>query len=255
MTETTEIVTVDAENLDEHGFFCYKSKPKTEGYQRKRAWLLERFKEGLQIKLLYEGKRSIAFIEYIPAEYAWRPVLANGYLFIHCIWVVGKGKGKGYGSRLLAACEDEARARGLNGVAMTASSRVWMAGADLLLKNGYQVADQFAPFSLLAKSFNNTEPPRFPTNWEERARRYPQGLTVLYTDQCPYIPDATSIVHEAGAEQAIPVQTILLKSADEVQTLSPSPYGVFNMVYNGKLFSYHYLLKKDFPELLRKAVS
>ncbi len=253
MTEKIEIITVDAKNLDQHSFFCYKSKPKSEGYQRKHAWLQERFKEGMQIKLLYEGKRSIGFIEYIPAKNAWRPVLADGYLFIHCIWVVGKGKGKGYGSRLLEACEEEARARGMNGVAMTATSRVWLAGEELLLKNGYQVADQYPPFSLLAKPFNNLEMPRFPTDWEERASRYPQGLTVLHADQCPYIPDATSIVREAGNELSIPVETILLKSASEVQALSPSPYGVFNVVYNSKLITYHYLLKKDFPELLRKA--
>lgn len=34
------------------------------------------------------------FIEYLPGEHAWRAVHADGYLFIHCLWVVGKSKGK-----------------------------------------------------------------------------------------------------------------------------------------------------------------
>jgi hypothetical protein len=34
-----------------------------------------------------------SFIEYIPGEQAWRAVHADGYLLIHCLWVVGKSKG------------------------------------------------------------------------------------------------------------------------------------------------------------------
>jgi hypothetical protein len=77
MSNNVEIITVDADNVEQHGFFCYKSKPKSEGYRRKLAWLKQRFAEGMQIKILYEGKRSIAFIEYIPGEYTWRAVNAN----------------------------------------------------------------------------------------------------------------------------------------------------------------------------------
>jgi hypothetical protein len=62
----------------------------------------------MRIQILYEGNRSIAFIEYIPGEYAWRAVNADGYMLIHCIWVVGSGKNKGYATRLLRLCEQEA---------------------------------------------------------------------------------------------------------------------------------------------------
>jgi hypothetical protein len=37
-----KIITVDATNVAQQGFFCYKSKPKTEGYRRKLAWLNSR---------------------------------------------------------------------------------------------------------------------------------------------------------------------------------------------------------------------
>lgn len=122
----TKIVNVTADNVEKERFFCYKSKPKTPGYQKKLAWLKARFEEGMVIKILYEGKRSFGFIEYIPGEYAWRAVHASGYMFIHCIWVVGSGKRKGYGSRLLSECLQDARARGMHGVAMITSSRVWL---------------------------------------------------------------------------------------------------------------------------------
>lgn len=102
------IRSIDAENVDRLGFFCYKSKPKTDGYQNKLTWVKDRLEEGMRIKILYDGGRSVGFIEYIPGEHAWRAVEARDYLVIHCLWIVGSGKGKGYGSRLLNECIEDA---------------------------------------------------------------------------------------------------------------------------------------------------
>ena len=92
------ITTVTKENVDSEGFFCYMSKPKSEGYRNKLDWLKARFDEGLVIKKLNLPERG--FIEYIPGEFAWRPVYAPEYMFIHCLWIVGKSKGKGYATLL-----------------------------------------------------------------------------------------------------------------------------------------------------------
>ena len=58
-----EIRTFDDSNVDDLGFFCYKSKPRTEGYKRKLAWLDGRFREGMKIRIVYEGRRSVGFAE------------------------------------------------------------------------------------------------------------------------------------------------------------------------------------------------
>ena len=100
-----EIAAVDAGSVDELGFFCYKSKPKSEGYHAKRAWLEQRFRTGLTLHLIYADGWPRGMIEAAPGEQTWRAVHAPGYAVIHCLWVVGQGKGKGYGSRLLAECE------------------------------------------------------------------------------------------------------------------------------------------------------
>lgn len=247
MNDTIQIVTVDAANVAEQGFFCYKSKPKSEGYRRKLNWLEQRFAEGMKIKILIENGRSVGFIEYIPGEYAWRSINANGYMVIHCLWVVGRGKGKGYGTRLLDACIKDAREQGMQGVAMVASSRVWLADKKLFLKSDFEVIDQAPPsFDLLVKNFTDAPTiPSFPTDWEARAARYPSGLTIFRSDQCPYIVDAAKIFTETAAELNIPAQVIEIKTAREVQELAPSAYGLFNVVYNGKLLSYHYLTEKQ----------
>jgi hypothetical protein len=95
--ETPIILDVNEKNISQYPPTCFLN-PKNVGYQIKTEWLKERFKEGLKIKLLYleNDKKCHGFIEYVPGEHAWRAVEANGYLFIHCIWVnPSKFKNKG----------------------------------------------------------------------------------------------------------------------------------------------------------------
>lgn len=251
MTDEIRIVDVNADNVEKERFFCFKSKPKAEGYRRKLNWLKARFAEGMRMKILYQGKRSFAFIEYIPGEFAWRAVNAPNYMVIHCLWVVGKGKGQGFGEQLLAACLVDAAAAGLDGVVMVSSEGVWLAGKKFFLKNGFQSVDQAPPFDLLVKKINSAAPdPTFPTDWDERSRRYGAGLTILRSDQCPYIEDAVNILLETAAEQGIEARAIEIESAAQAQQSVPSPYGMFSIVYNEKLFSYHYLMQKEFLEKL-----
>lgn len=247
MSEAVEIVTVDASNVEKEGFFCYKSKPKTPGYQHKLSWLKERLAEGMRIKILYEGKRSVGFVEYTPAEVAWRVVNAPNYMVIHCLWVVGQGKGKGYGALLLNECLREAEEAHKDGVVMVSTGGVWLADKKLFLKHGFEVVDHAPPaFELLVKRFNAEAPlPAFPTDWEQRAARYGAGLTVLYANQCPYIDDAWGGIVEAAKARGLEVRTIELKSSREVQELSPTAYGIFGIVRDGTLLTYHYLSQKE----------
>jgi GNAT superfamily N-acetyltransferase len=253
MDNNYEMITVDGKNLDEQGFFCYMSKRKAPGYCQKHDWMTARLAEGLKLRMLHEtGGRTVGFIEYIPSEFGWRVVDAPGYMLIHCLWVVGKGKGKGYGKQLIQTCLDDAKAQGKQGVVTVATDRVWMAKKDIFLKQGFVEVDQAPPsFHLLAYRFNDTAPlPAFPIDWEARQARFGKGLTVIRTAQCPYVDDAVLGVLHSAKERDIPVNIVTLNSAQEVHALSPSPYGVFGIVLDGKLLSYHYLLPKDFDRLL-----
>ena len=251
MKEEAEILTADAENIEKLGFFCYKSKPKTPGYKKKLAWLKQRFWEGMKIKILYEDGKSKAFIEYIPGEYAWRTVDAKNYLFIHCLWVVGRAKGKGYGSRLLHECIQDARAEGFDGVAMLTSSGNWLAGSDLLLKHGFEVVAQAPPsFELLTLGFRQADPPTLPNDWDHRLQKFGDDLTVIYTDQCPYIDRLIQAVFNAGRKLGIDVRAIEFHDYEQVQRNAPSAYGVYSVIYHGELISYHPIGRKELVKLL-----
>jgi GNAT superfamily N-acetyltransferase len=245
VSEDVEILTVDATNVEKEGFLCYKSKSKTEGYHRKLNWLRDRFQEGMKIKLLhlrqFEGPRgAFGFIEYTPGEYAWRPVNAKNYLFVHCLWVIGRHKGKGYASRLLQTCLDDASRLNKDGVAMVSrSGGGWLAGKRILLANRFEPVDH-APFKfdLFARKLHDAPPPTFPTDWDKRAARYGTGLTIAYSNQCPYMAALVTATLKTAREHGIPCREVELRSAREVHTNAPSPYGTYGAVYNGRLLAY-----------------
>ena len=245
------IHTIDASNVDRYGFFCYKSKPQTTGYQHKREWLEKTLNEGVRLKIIYEGNRSAGFIEYAPGEYTWRGVQAAGYLVIHCMWVVGSGKGKGYGRRLLELVLAEAEALGMYGAVVVSSASTWLARKGFFLQHGFQVVDQAPPsFELLVRRFGHGLLPSFPQDWEARLKRIPQGLVVYHSGQCPYHAMFVSSLSHAASQLSLPFTAVELSSSWEARTLSPSAYGVFGVVYNGQLLSYRPMGGKILHQML-----
>ena len=85
-----DIVTLTLENLDKEHICCAISNSDDCQVASKKAWLKERLKEGLIFKKC--DVRGKCFIEYIPAEKAWAPIEADGYMYIDCLWVSGKFK-------------------------------------------------------------------------------------------------------------------------------------------------------------------
>jgi GNAT superfamily N-acetyltransferase len=251
MDTPVEIVRVDAANLADRGFFCRKSKMKTEGNRRKLAWASNGFDDGLGIEIVYDEGRSVGFVEYTRGEEAWRAVHAPGYLFIHCIWVVGRAKGKGYGTALLNRVEAKARELGYSGVAAVTSSGVWVANNDHFLSHGYEMVDEAPPsFQLMVKSFDGAQEARFPTDWSNRAAAFGDGLTVVTTHPFPNLDDAEQLIVASAEKLGIPASITKLETAADVQNRSPSAFGVFGVVLDGELLAYHYLLEKDLIALV-----
>jgi hypothetical protein len=246
---TFEIIDVNASNVDETGFFCCMSKRKSEGYQNKLAWLKDRFAEGLKIKMLGGGLRG--FIEYIPGEYAWRAVNADGYMFIHCIWVVGKSKKKGYSVVLLNECLKDAREAGMNGVAVVTGEGNYLVGKKLFLKHGFEVVDEAPPaFSLLVKKFNDSPDPFFGIDWGARQKACGDGLTMFRAHQCPYLEDSVNVILETAEERGIPAKVIDLNTRQDVLDKAPTAYGIFSVVYNGQLLEYWPVWKAELEKRL-----
>ena len=70
-------IRITKDNIDKEHICCAMSNKQSAA---KKEWLKQRFEEGL---VFYRSEeRGKCFIEYIPAEYAWVPIEAAGYLYI-----------------------------------------------------------------------------------------------------------------------------------------------------------------------------
>jgi GNAT superfamily N-acetyltransferase len=139
--EKLEIVTVNAANIDSEHICCAIGNDATnvKRANTKKAWLKDRFPEGHTFKKF--DVRGKVFIEYVPAEYAWFPIEAFGYVFIQCLWASGRYKGKGYGSKLLEECEKDCK--DTNGLVVVTGRKKLPFTVDkkFYLKKGFEVCD------------------------------------------------------------------------------------------------------------------
>jgi N-acetylglutamate synthase-like GNAT family acetyltransferase len=250
-----KIIESTPDNIQEFGMCGYKN-PKIEGYKRKIKWTKERYKEGLKYKVLYsEEKGAVGAIEYVPGEFAWRPVKAKNYMFIHCLFILPKDiKGKGYGQMLLDSCIEDAKKQYMLGVAVVTRKGTWMASKDLFLKNGFEIADTAKPdFELMYKSFDkNTEVPTFNANLEANLNKYKDGLVIISSDQCPYTAKAINEISEtAKKDYKINPKVIELKNYKEAQN-SPCVFGTFCIIYNGNLVADHPVSNTRFKNIMNK---
>lgn len=247
-----KIISINQENIGQYPPTCFLN-PNNEGYKIKHEWLKKRFSEGMRIKLLYleNEKKSSGFIEYVPGEYAWRAVEAKGYMFIHCIWITpNKNKEQGYGSLLIEECIKDAKKEGLLGAAVISSEGSFMAGKDIFLKNGFNSIESAKPsFELMVKSLKKGLLPKF-KNWEKQLSKF-KGLNVIYSNQCPWVSRSIAELTETARERGLELKVKELKTAKQAQS-APSVYGIFNLVYNGKLLVDHYISNRRFQNILDK---
>ena len=230
-----EVVDTNADNIGGCGFCGYKSG-KNEGHRRKLDWLKKRYAEGLRFKVLRSREfGDIGMIEYAPGSHAWRPVEAEGYFVIHCLMVNRQHKGKGLGALLLDSCLRDAKKSKCRGVAVVTSSDALMARRDLFIKAGFTPVESNPPYELLVKKFKATAPdPRFIVDRERVLKRHTKGLTILAADQCPMVPKCVDEIAEASRALGLKPKVVRVRSAKASREL-PTPYGVFSIVYDGKL--------------------
>jgi predicted GNAT family acetyltransferase len=212
----------------------------------------KRFTEGLRIKLPYAKgqKRAAGFIEYVPGENAWRAVSAPGHMFIHCLSVYPtRTRGQGVGSRLIGECLEDAKAAGLRGIAVLASSGPFMAGSDLFLKNGFRVVDTSGDDVLLSREWKRGPLPCFNDRKKQRARH--TGLTIVHTGQCPWVSRFVEQVRNSDLPRHLRLTIRELKTPAQAQR-APTLYATFSLLHNGRVLADRYISMTRFRNILRE---
>lgn len=246
-----EIITLDSGNVEEHGCYCLKNK-KQPGYKNKLTWLKERFREGLKVKILYSKDEGyIGFIEYVSGELSWRGFSDPNYLFIHCIYIAKKiHRNKNYGKLLINECKKDAVKNGKLGIAVISSEKAMLAESNIFLKNGFTVVDTHTPtYKLLVNQLLEGQLPKLNKNPISKA--YKKGLHLIFANQCPYLQKSVDAIDKVAKKNNIELNIIKVESAKDAQ-MAPSIYGVFSLIYNGKIIAEHYISEKRFMNIIKK---
>ncbi|AKB34008.1 GCN5-related N-acetyltransferase [Methanosarcina siciliae HI350] len=254
-----EIMDLTPENIAEYGVCGYKELKKHLELRRKIDWFKEYYPKGLRIKVIISEEGGYqGMLEYIPGKYAHRPVDAEGYMFIHCIFVGFKNefKGKGYASSLIEECIKDAKEANMQGVAVVTRNGPFMARKDIFLKKGFIPVDEAKPdFELMVLKFNPKAPdPKFKTI-SANTEKYGEGLTIIRSAQCPYsVKNVDAILETARNKLKIKANLIDLKDSEEAQQ-TPCAFGTFCIIYNGKVISHHPISNTRFENIMKKMYS
>jgi len=213
------ILSLTPDNIADYGVCGYKDIKKHLELRKKIEWFNRYYPKGLRIKILFSEKGGYqGMLEYIPGKYAHRPVEAEGYMFIHCIFVGFKRefKGKGHASSLIDECIKEAKDKKMLGVAVVTRKGSFMARDDIFLKKGFEIADIAGPdFNLLALKFDKkSKNPEFKQNMNDSLSRYDEGLIIMRSPQCPYTEKNVNAIIESAKRMQIKTSLIDLNGAE-----------------------------------------
>ncbi|MGB5667704.1 MAG: GNAT family N-acetyltransferase [Maribacter sp.] len=249
--KTLKIIEVTPDNVQEETLFCVKDL-KNPGFESKRKWFEKRYEEGLKMKILKDNSgKMIGFIEYVPASHAWRPINAENFMFIHCMYVYSKKeRNQGYGTLLITEAEKDAEKRGMAGLCVMTSKGAWIATKSIFENNGFKEVDCLGRFELLSKKWDTKVPDPKLINWTEKQKDY-KGWHLLYADQCPWHEKSVMALLNTAMDFGIDLKVTKIDTAQEAKN-APSGFGVFNLLHDGKLLEDHYLSATRFRNILNK---
>ena len=254
-----QIKDLTPENIADYGVCGYKDVEKHLELRKKIEWFKEYYPKGLRIKVILSKKAGYqGMLEYIPGEYAHRPVDAQGYMFIHCVFVGFKKefKGKGYASLLIDECITDAGKNNMYGVAVVTRKGAFMADKDIFLKKGFEVVDSAKPdFELLVKKFDkNSKNPKFKSNMDDNLKRYEKGLYIIRSPQCPYTEKNVNAILESAKNKFNLIPNLIdLEDSSAVQDV-PCAFGTFSIIYNGEIISHHPISNTRFENIMKKKI-
>jgi len=245
-----KIITITEDNLEQEHICCAISNNKDRQVAAKKAWLAERFADGLVFK---KGDvRGKCFIEYIPAEKAWCPIEADGYMFINCFWVSGQFKGHGNANLLLEECIKDSKEKGKAGLCVLSSKKKmpFLSDPKYLKYKGFVIADTAEPFyELLYLPFGaSAKKPCF-KQFVNAPIIGESGYVLYYSHQCPFTAKYVPIIEDAAKAKSVPFKTIRLETAEEAQN-APSPSTSYCLFKDGVFLTNEILSDKKFEKLL-----
>ncbi|MCR5353035.1 MAG: YoaP domain-containing protein [Clostridiales bacterium] len=245
-----DYIRVTKENLEKEHICCAISNNNDVQVASKKAWLAERFGDGLVF--LKSVERGKCFIEYIPAENAWVPIIADNYIYIDCLWVSGSFKGHGYSNDLLDECIKDAKKEKIFGLCVLSSAKKkpFLSDPSYLKHKNFSVCDEadngiqlwYLPFE------KNAPKPQF-KDCAKHPHTDKKGYVLYYTSQCPFNAKYVPVLEEVAKENGVPFTAIHIKTKEEAQN-APTPITTYAVFKDGEYITNEQMNDKRFLKLI-----
>lgn len=248
-----EIVTIDDRNIDVAHICCAIGNDKINQLRAnaKKQWMKERFKEGLVFKRLND--RGKVFIEYMPIETVWKPLVGESTMVINCLWVSGKFKNQGMGKILLTECIEDARQKGMNYVAVVTSTKAkpFLTDKKFFEHHGFKIVDSAPPyFELMCYEINaQGKLPVFAQCVKADISEEQVGFTFVYSNQCPFMEAYVGLLANIVEQKGIAFDIHKLENYQQAQN-SGTPFGTLGIFYNRKWVTHELMTEKKFEKLV-----
>ena len=229
-------IVLNNENIEDQHICCaFSDKKCIEGYNLKKDWLKNEFKNGYVFYRLNE--RAKVFIEYGPIEKAWLPIEGQNFININCFWVSGKYKNQGYGKLLLEKAINDAKENKKHGLVAVVGEKKnhFMSDGKWFLKKGFKVIDQTPDgFMLLMLAFENVERlPRFKEQTKKQIVDHETDITVYYSRRCPFTQyHVEEVLKQTLLDKKLSFEFHKLDTCEEAQ-MSPTPATIFGLYHKG----------------------
>lgn len=249
-----DIITITKDNLEQEHICCAISSNKDCQVVSKKNWMSARFDDGLVFK---KGNvRGKCFIEYIPAEKAWIPVEADGYMFVNCFWVSGQFKGQGNANLLLEECINDSKDKGKKGIVILSSNKKmpFLSDPKFLRYKGFELADTAEPFyELLYLPFKKDYTKPCFKEHVKIPRIMEQGFVLYYTHQCPFTAKYVPLIEGVAKDIGIPFHAICLNTTQEARN-APAAFTTYSLFYNGEFLTNEILSEKKFQKIAQNCL-
>jgi GNAT superfamily N-acetyltransferase len=206
-----------------------------EAGNHKACWYHKYKTRGLRVKVFVDKDDKVAgMIQYLPIEESF--VDGKGLYFILCIWVagytegVGERQGRGIGTALLGAAEQDARARGAKGMAAWGLWLPFWMKASWFKKHGYCMAEgDFISLLVWKPFYDNAVAPK----WIKQKKPIPTTdgkvtVTAFINGWCP----AQNMVYERTQRACASFgDRVIFKSIDTSQREIFEEWGVTDGIF------------------------